>query len=258
MYGIVLHNQVGEKKMFLCMASPACVQQSVTIKLSTEQEADGPIRFLTSNPIKHLFVQHDIMSDLQKKRLEKKNTIEEEQHMMLLKFNGNMRRLCELQWAKMVVLARLPFTFATLQVVRDTMHFTCIPEMNMKLSMPRVLHLTTEIYSQVLSVVKGMISTSIEAHGEKIFSVNVDGWKPKNSIRKFIGLRLYFMDPDYVLTTIMLAIREFDPSSKMRTGEGGLALSMRVWLEGMLETFGLSFKTSLLGPQMPLAMFGFS
>ena len=47
-------------------------------------------------------------------------------------------------------------------------------------------------------------------------------------IRKFVGLRLYFMDKDYVLNTIMLAIREFNPSSKMRTGEGGLATSMRV------------------------------
>ena len=182
------------------------------------------------------------MSDLRKKRLEKKNTIKEEQHMMLLKFDGNMKRLCELQWAKMVMLARLPFTFATLQVVKDTMHYTCIQDMNMKLLVPRVLHLATEIYIQVLSVVKGMISASMEAHGERIFIVNVDGWKPKNSFRKLVGLRLLFMDPDYVLTTIMLAIREFDPSSTMRTGEGGLATSMRVWMNGMLETFGLSFK----------------
>ena len=66
----------------------------------------------------------------------------------------------------MAMLARLPFTFATLQVVRDTMHYTCIPEMNMKLSMPRVLHLATEIYSQVVCVVKGMIADAIEVHGK--------------------------------------------------------------------------------------------
>ena len=160
----------------------------------------------------------------------------------LVKFEGNIERLCELQWTKMIMLARLPFSFSTLKVVRDTMHYSCIEEMNLRLSMPRVLHLATEIYSQVLCVVKGMISASIEAHGKRIFSINVDGWKPKNSIRRFVGLRLYFLDSQYILTTIMLAIREFYPSSAMRTGEDGLSTSMRVWLRGMLATFGLTFE----------------
>ena len=241
-YGIVLYNSMEEKKTFLCMASPDCVQGGMTIKLATDQEEEGPIRWLTSNPMRHLFEKHNILSDFQKRNLHKKNTEEEERHMMLVKFDGNMQRLCELQWTKMIMLARLPFTFSTLKVVRDTMHYSCIEEMNLKLSMPRVLHLATEIYSQVLCVVKEMISSSIEAHGKRIFSINVDGWKPKNSIRKFVGLRLYFMDPQYILTTIMLAIREFNPSSAMRTGEDGLSTSMRVWLKGMLSTFGLTFE----------------
>ena len=219
-YGIVLYNSMEEKKTFLCMASPDCVQGGMTIKLATDQEEEGPIRWLTSNPMRHLFEKHNILSDFQKRNLHKKNTEEEERHMMLVKFDGNMQRLCELQWTKMIMLARLPFTFSTLKVVRDTMHYSCIEEMNLKLSMPRVLHLATEIYSQVLCVVKEMISSSIEAHGKRIFSINVDGWKPKNSIRNFVGLRLYFLDPQYVLTTIMLAISE----------EGGLSTSMRVWL----------------------------
>lgn len=162
--------------------------------------------------------------------------------MIKMLFKGKRDRLCELQWVKMIMLARLPFTFATLKVVRDTMHFTCIEDMNMKLSMPRVIHLATEIYNQVLSVVKAVITSAKDAHGSKIFSMNVDGWKPKNSTRKFVGLRLYFMNSDYVLQTFLLAVREFNPSFKMREGSEGLRTCMRVWAEGILSTFGLSFQ----------------
>ena len=87
---------------------------------------------------------------------------------MRMKFKGNMARLCELQWVKMIMLARLPFSFSTFKVVRDTMHYTCVDEMNLKLSMPRVIHLSTEIYSQVLSVVRARISAAMDAHGSKI------------------------------------------------------------------------------------------
>ena len=244
-YGLILYDNVQQEKFFACCASPECHDESVMIKLSLESNEDDdnePRRWITSNPVRHLEKKHGILSEMSKKKRNKIVDDDEERHIVKMQFKLKKERLCELQWVKMIMLARLPFSFATSKVVRDTMHYTCIKEMNLKLSMPRVIHLATEIYNQVLSVVKGTIAASISAHGTRIFSINVDGWKPKNSTRKFIGLRLFFLDPEYALRTFLLAVREFDPSSKMREGKEGLRTCMRVWNEGILEIFGLSFK----------------
>ena len=51
------------------MASPECVQGDVKIKLAQDQEEGGPVRWLTSNPMRHLFEKHNILSDSQKQKL---------------------------------------------------------------------------------------------------------------------------------------------------------------------------------------------
>ena len=240
LYGVVLYSKEDDEKYFACCATPECFQESVMIKFG-EEVVDDEKKFITSSPIRHLYKKHSIVSDNSKK---KRSTIEEneiERHEMKIKFKGNMKRLCELQWVRMVLLARLPFSFSTFKVVRDTMHYTCIEEMNKRLSNPRVIHVATEIYSQVLSVVKTMIKQSIEAHGKRIFSLNVDGWKVKDTPRKFVGVRLYFLDAEYIMNTMLLAVREFDPSSALRSGKGGLRTAMRVWLRGILAYYGLDF-----------------
>ena len=240
-YGVVLYDKAQQEKYFSCCASPACYNESVMVKLTLQSAEDEEPRWVTSNAVRHLDTKHGILSEASKKKRNKLTGEDEERHMVKMQFKGNRARVCELQWVKMIMLARLPFSFSTAKVVRDTMHYTCIEDMNFKLSMPRVIHVATEIYCQVLSVVKSMITAAKEAHGTNIFSVNVDGWKPKNSTRKFVGLRLFFLDPEYVFRTFLLAVREFNPSSDLRTGQDGLRTCMRVWNEGILELFGLTF-----------------
>ena len=239
---MVLYDSAQQEKYFACCASTECYEESVMIKLSMESNEDEQLRWITSNPVRHLEKKHGIFSDASKKRKNKKVDEDEERHIVKMQFKGNRKRLCELQWVRMIMLSRLPLSFAVSKVVRDTMHYTCIDSMNLKLSIPRTIHLATEIYNQVLSVIKGTIAASIAAHGTRVFSINVDGWKPKNSTRKFVGLRLFFMDPEYALRTFLLAVREFDPSSEIREGKEGLRTCMRVWNEGILEIFGLTFK----------------
>ena len=53
------------------MASPTCVEGNVKIKLARDKEDGSATRWLTSNPMRHLFEQHDILSELQKQRMEK-------------------------------------------------------------------------------------------------------------------------------------------------------------------------------------------
>lgn len=172
------------------------------------------------------------------------NVLSEEQYRHELKhaFRNNMSRLCELQWAKMILLCRLPFLFTALQVVRDTMHYTCTESMPKNLSRARIVHLCTEIYAQTLGSIKRMMLDSMEVHGKRIFSINCDNWKSKNSIRRFTGMRIYFMDKYFQLQTFLLGMREFNPSNLLRGGIAGLRNSMKVWGKGLLKTYDLDFE----------------
>ena len=118
LYGNVLFNEKEQEKFFACCASPDCYtdptlhqtsKPNKLIKMSSELN-NNCMSWVTSNAIKHLELQHGILGKNSKKQRDKINTEEEERHEMKLKFKGNMARLCELQWPRMVVLARLPFS----------------------------------------------------------------------------------------------------------------------------------------------------
>ena len=246
LYGVVVFNPTKKKdaidrgeKRFFCLAAASCASEKKSLLLSRNTEVEKG--WVTSNPVTHLQGQHGIYSEKSSNLKKKARTEEEERHEMKVIFKNNKTRLCELSWVKMVILTRQTFSFPIQKVVRDLMHYSCIPEMNVKLSVPRLIHIATEIYGQVLCVVKGMITNAIDAHGSRIFSLNIDGWKAKHSTRKFTGVRLYFLDPAYTMKTALLAVREFTPSSKMRGSDKGLRTATRVWARGILDTYGLDF-----------------
>ena len=238
-YGVVLHNEAHDEKKFCCLASSQCMQNKTTVALGHVKNPKK--KWISSNATRHLSEEHGIVTKKAQKMEEKALSEGQERHEMKHAFRRNMDRLCELQWVKMIILCRMPFLSATLQVVRDTWHYTCIEEMTKNLSRPRVLHLCTEIYSQVLGGIKQMMVDSSVAFGKRIFSINLDNWKPKNSIRRFTGMRIYFLDTSFKLQTFLLGMREFKPSFNMRDGMFGLRTSMKVWALGLLASYGLDF-----------------
>ena len=119
-----MYNEEEDAKNFACCASPVYFQDSVMIKFG-EEMMDDVKKFITSSPRRHLYTKHEILSDNSKKKRSTINENETRRHELMIQFKGNMKRLCELQWVKMILLARLPF-FLNLKVLRDTMHYTCI------------------------------------------------------------------------------------------------------------------------------------
>ena len=245
-YGVVLYKERTNEKKFRCLCSAKCTQDKVTLNLNQKWEGDKMV-WVSSNATRHLSEQHNILTRNSEKRLKKVQDEEQYRHEMLHSFRHDMKRLGELQWAKMVLLCRLPFLFTTLAVVRDTMHYTCIETMTKNISRNRIVHLCTEIYSQVMGCIKRMMLDTIEAHGMRVFSVNVDNWKSENSTRHFMGMRIYFMDKFFELQTFLLGMREFDPSSAMRDGALGQRNSMNAWGKGLLKTYGLAFENVFSG-----------
>ena len=240
-YGVVIHNETLDDKRFCCLSSAKCMEEKLTVKLGEAKGPGNKKKWISSNATRHLREEHNIIT---KKALDMENkSIEEgqERHEIKHAFRNNVDRLCLLQWVKMIILMRLPFMFVTYQVVRDTWHYTCVGEMPKNISRPRVLHICTEIYSQTLGVIKHLMLGAIAANGKQVFSLNLDNWKPKNAVRRFTGLRIYFMDNCFKLRTFLLGMREFKPSFGMRHGVGGLRKSMKVWAQGILNTYDLNF-----------------
>ena len=108
----------------------------------------------------------------------------------------------------MMIVCRFPIAFGSYKVVKDTMLLTGIEELKANLYRVKINHIISEIYNQALSVVRLQIQEAIKAHGEKIFSLNVDNWKVKDQPRHFCGVRLYFNDEAMVFQNWLLGIRE--------------------------------------------------
>lgn len=242
-YGKVLYHEEDKIKKWVCLSSPHCATTGTEIKLFYEEKylQNGNLyqRWVGSNIPRHLELQHGIVSSKVLASREAVMSADQARHEMMQNFKGRMDRLAELQWVKMMILCRMPLASTTYPVVRDTFYFSCSEEMRKDLSQHRVVHVITEIYEQVMNCVKHQMSKSIAMHGERIFSMNVDNWKSKNSLRKFMGLRIYFLDTLYQMKTYMLGVREFSPPSIMRTGENGLHLCMGVWGDSLLDNYDL-------------------
>ena len=199
-------------------------------------------RYITSNVNRHLREQHGIITEASEKQANKLVAENQYRHELAQAFKNNMSRLGELQWVLMMILCRLPTAFGSYKVVKDTMALTGIEELKQNLHRTRVNHIITEIYNQTLAVARQQIVDAKKAHGNRIFSINVDNWKSKNSTRKFMGIRLYFNDAKMKFQNWMLSVREFNPSFQMRKGPTGLRRSMDVWAKAICLHYGIKFE----------------
>lgn len=259
-YGVVYGHEDVPNKEWVCLVASACAEaceNGWTMKMHFEEDKNRCVilkkkryiyiykkehRYITSNVNRHLKDQHGILTDASKKQASKSLNENQYRHELLQSFKNNMSRLGELQWVLMIILCRLPTAFGSYKVVKDTMALTGMDELKRNLYRSRVNHIITEIYNQTLAVARQQILEAKKAHGNRIFSINVDNWKSKNSTRKFMGVRLYFNDVKMKFQSWMLSIREFNPSSQMRQGSTGLQRAMNVWAKAILLHYGIKYE----------------
>ena len=241
-YGVVYGNKDIGKKVWRCMATSACAEADDKKGWKMKIFKNDKNTWVTSNITRHLRIQHEISTKAADEQEERKIGVEQYRHEVLQAFKKNMSRLGELQWVLMMIECRLPIAFGSYKVVKDTMYLTGNDELKLNLYRGRVHHIISEVYHQTLTVARQQILDAKKAHGNRIFSINVDNWKSKNSIRKFTGIRLYFNDHKMRFQNWMLAVREFNPSSQIRQGTTGLNRAMRVWAKAIMEHYGISFE----------------
>ena len=241
-YGIVYNHEENEAKYWVCLANSACAESCDHQGWKMNIHKNDRNQWVTSNINRHLRAQHGIITEGSEKQALKSVAENQYRHELLQAFKNNMPRLGELQWVLMMILCRLPISFGSYKVVKDTMALTGIDELKRNLHRVKVNHIISEIYSQILTVARQQILDAKKAHGDRIFSINIDNWKSKNSIRKFMGIRLYFNDHKMQFQNWMLAVREFKPSSQMRQGPTGLRRAMEAWARAILLHYGIKYE----------------
>lgn len=230
-YGLFVANKTTVEQRFYCCLE-GCFEKKHFLKLTT-----NGTRFITSNCNKHIKSIHKMNTNRSEAARAKIEALDE--FRKELREVKDMTRYCELLWTMMVIVMKLPFTFVTSAIVRRLMTATCIEEMNKSLSIPRVKHLICEIYSSVKGSMIAMMNDAVEKNGERIFSLNIDNWKPKNSIRNFVGLRVYFTNGVGDFVSLMLGMREFNPSYALRY-HAGQREALCTWVQEVLSSFSLS------------------
>ena len=241
-YGIVINHEENQLKYWVCLANAACAESCENQGWRMNIFKNEKNAWVTSNINRHLRDQHGIMTEGSEKQAQKSMDENQYRHELRQAFKNRMSRLGELQWVLMMILCRLPIAFGSYKVVKDTMALTGIDELKRNLNRLCVQRVISEIYSQTLTVARQQIIDAKKAHGNRIFSLNVDNWKSKNSIRKFMGVRACFLDHNMTYQNWMLAVREFKPSSQMRQGPTGLRRAMSCWALAILKHYGINFE----------------
>eukprot|EP00047_Mylnosiga_fluctuans_P014940 m.42227 g.42227 ORF g.42227 m.42227 type:complete len:859 (+) comp5710_c0_seq2:132-2708(+) len=81
-------------------------------------------------------------------------------------------------------------------------------------------------------------NTLAQSGGLEPFHVVIDLWTSTSSSERFVGIRIFFTDPDFNLITKLLAIRPYSPSVRIATTQQNSEI-LRVWLDGVLSEYGL-------------------
>lgn len=90
-----------------------------------------------------------------------------------------------------------------------------------------------------LSTISALAEVKRIAGGLPAFHLNIDCWTSKFSGQKYLGIRIYFIDKHFNYISKLLAVKLFNPSSQLRANIPRLSNIMKVWVEAVLEEFGL-------------------
>lgn len=215
-FGVVLKKPGESDTIWFCCAEAVCRDNPKFYALKSGY---------SSSASRHLKGDHGIKTA--KALLESKRKSEKDKYIEGLKetylYKSNPARMMELAWANMMVSSQLPFSFITNEETRVAIELTCLPEMNRKLSVPRLKHRVVEIYCSVKENVIQEIRKSLDFFQYNILSLNIDLWKPStggiSGSKKYVGVRVYFTNYKWELVSHFLAIRKFNPSFEDRSGE---------------------------------------
>ena len=233
---ICLINDTSIKK-WICLAEWDCQKRRET---SSTWFNLGSM-YQTSSSARHLFEQHGIRAYKTTCEEEKRSASDSTYDYLTgsLLYKRNMNRLSRMLWAKMIICNNLPFCLVEKPETRAIFNLVCTSKMDSAFSVKALMHIIKEMYVHIQSKIITRISMVVSLRHLASLSLNVDIWMVKTTSKKYVGVRIYFVDEFFELETRLLAIREFNPSSEIRQSHK-LGHLLQVWVQTVLKDYQLN------------------
>eukprot|EP00624_Nannochloropsis_granulata_P001156 evm.model.NODE_15339_length_18062_cov_47.764866.1 len=225
------------QRRWFCLATETCRIGNVSI-------LPGP--GATGNCNIHLRSVHNIVSVRSKSMSAKKAQDQEQlrkggmEKMKMIDEKGvdGGQRYDKLNFVKYVVIGCFqPFNFLESSWMRH--HYKqLVPTYPVQGLHPKAIkHLMTEIYSAMkksivdeLEGIKGRFLPSL--------AILIDIWEDKFSGKKFLGIRVRYLDDNWRVRSKLLSLRFFFPSSELRE-DHQLSVLVSMWVKSCLSDYGL-------------------
>ncbi len=231
--GVVLESQDTKEYKWYCLASQKCKDDNVCINLGKSKSS--------TNPVKHLRTCHEItskrsneMSANKQKRAKECNSIEESRL-----YQDNFTLASEFLTAMMIVRCLLPQCFVESPGFRLFAGFNCKSSVNLKMTASLIYDRIIELYASCRQSMKKRILRVKQNSKIPMFHLIVDEWTAKLMKKRFIGIRIRFVDENFELVTMLLSIRHFNPDSLPDNLMSASEILLH-WGKGILHEFGLS------------------
>ena len=238
-YGVSVHkhDDPGVQKWF-CLAENCCREDAKDMSKWYSHKNH------TNAGRSHLVKKHKVGSEKTKLEDERKDS-RNEVYAYLTQSNlytTKPERFCLLMFTLYIVLNCIPFNNCIKPISRMFFALVCVPAMPECVSVKRVIHHLVELYAFLQNLSRKRFKKLKESSWIPLYNLNIDMWTSKKTGRKFLGVRIFYVNMFFQLETKLLAVREFNPSYEVKSSKLKQADLIEKWTLAVLKDYGLEAK----------------
>ncbi|GAB9476158.1 hypothetical protein Gpo141_00013228 [Globisporangium polare] len=229
-WGVRVQHDARDEIGWICLGSQLCRDTWTFFPLHSGK---------SSNATKHLKDKHQITSMKTHVENERKRTREDEVDRLTAsplysKYPGRLRVLLE---ARRIVYNSLPFRSGEYEDSRIINDIVVKDQFCAVINSKTISHAIVELYA---STKRGVIHYFKQSQQTDVprFTMVTDFWTSSPQAAKYLGVRVYFVDQNWKLASVLLETRRFDPEYRER--KQGTRVPFRRWIDNMLSDFGLT------------------
>ena len=238
-YGVSVHkhDDPGVQKWF-CLAENCCREDAKDMTKWYSHKNH------TNAGRSHLSKKHKVGSEKTKLEDERKDS-RNEIYAYLTQSNlytAKPERFCLLMFTLYIIVNCIPFNNCVKPISRMFFALVCVPAMPECVSVTRVIHHLVEIFSYIQNLSKMRLEKLKEGSWIPLFNLNIDMWTSKKTGRKFLGVRVFYVNKSFQLETKLLAVREFNPSYEVKSSSLKQSELIEKWTLAVVNDNGLEAK----------------
>lgn len=214
-----------------CCCAKECMEKSSCLNIGPKKCTTNVARHLKKHSI--LSERSQTMSANKEKRRREAHDFEES-----MLFKKNFLLASEYVTTMLIIRCLLPQCFVDSPGFRFFAQMNCKPTMNQRFHSGLVFDRIVDIFVALKLTSKKIIARVKKSAIIAMFHLLIDEWWCKLLRRRFIAIRIRFIDENFNLVTILLSIRHYNRS--LVSGEITQAsIILLHWIKGVLAEFGL-------------------